>query len=85
MVNYAGKDAVEEFRLTKEQKAWYKDYKKLHKVTEMLKQGLKIEYGKLQELQKLFDQSQDVKAKMLKGAPAEPINELEGQEFGEVR
>ena len=71
---------VEGFRLTKEQKAWYKDYKKLHKVSEMLKNGLRIEYGKMENLKKLFEQAQGVKAQMMKGAPVNPTNEVEGQE-----
>ena len=71
--------AVEGFRLTKEQKNWYGDYKKLHKVTEMIKKGLRVEYGKIQALQQLLDQSQEVKAEMMKGAPTNPINEIEGQ------
>jgi len=76
----ADKDsAVEGFRLTKEQKNWYGDYKKLHKVTEMIKKGLRVEYGKIQALQQLLDQSQEVKAEMMKGAPTNPINEIEGQ------
>ncbi len=71
--------AVEGFKLTKEQRAWYGHYKKLHKVTEMIKKGLRIEFGKVQALQQLLDQSQGVKSEMMKGAPTNPINEIEGQ------
>lgn len=75
--------AVEGFKLTKEQKTWYGQYKQLHKVTEMIKKGLRVEYGKMQRLQQMFEQAQGTKAQMLKGAPTNQINEIEGQE--EVR
>ena len=71
--------AVEGFKLTKEQKSWYGDYKQIHKVTEMIRKGLRVEYGKIQALQQLLEQSQGVKAEMIKGAPTNPINEIEGQ------
>ncbi len=74
------KGKVEGFKLTKEQISWSKDYGKLAKVSKMIQNGLRIEYGKLQTLQKLLEQSQGVKAKMLKGAPVNPINEIEGQQ-----
>jgi len=74
------KGEVEGFKLTKEQKTWYQDYKQINKVSQMLRDGLQIQYDKTQTLQQLFQQAQGVKAKMLKGAPPNPVNEIEGQQ-----
>ncbi len=71
---------VEEFKLTDEYKAWAANFKRVNEVTKMIEEGLRISFDETKELKRLFEEVSGKRAELLKLAPAQPVNEIEGQE-----
>lgn len=70
---------VEGFKLTKEWKVWHKQYKRVNEVTQMIANGLRLEYGKVAKLRAAFDEANGQRQQLLKLAPTDLVNELDGQ------
>lgn len=70
---------VEAFKLTDDYRAWAKNFKRVNEVSKMIEEGLRISFGETENLKRLFDEISGKKQELLKLAPAQPVNEIEGQ------
>ena len=73
-------DAVEKFKLTKEQMNWMKIFKGVHQIERALSQKLQLRFDELQGLKQMYDEAAGRKAELLKLAPLDGLKELPGQE-----
>lgn len=69
------KEKVEPFKLTKEHKAFLKNYKRINEVSAMIQKGLRIEFGKLQSLQQLANDVEGKRKELLLKKPEQGIRE----------
>lgn len=79
MPNLKVKDPVEDYRLTKEQKAFYKTFKKVNQIEKMVKQGLSFQMGKLQTLQQIAQQVAGQKKELMLKAPDQSVLDVEDE------
>lgn len=74
------REPVEKFKLTKDQLAWTKEYKRLKKANEMVKGKLMEQMAGARQLKDLLGTTQQGLIRMLQVAPKKKLNEIEGQE-----
>ena len=70
---------VEGFKITPEHREWYKQYQQIAKVHKMIKDGLRIEYGKVAKLEQMVSELEGKQQQMLMQTPEEPTYEIPGQ------
>jgi len=69
MPDLIAREPVEGFKLTKEQKAFYKVYQQINKVSEMINKGLSFQTSKLQALQGIAQDLEGKRKELLLRAP----------------
>jgi len=69
MPNLLEKTPVEDFKLTKEQRAFYKVFKKVNAISAMLNKGVKMQMGKLAGMQAMAQEIEGKKRELLLKAP----------------
>jgi len=69
MPNLLEKTPVEDFKLTKEQRAFYKVFKKVNAISTMLNKGVKMQMGKLAAMQTMAQEIEGKKKELLLKAP----------------
>lgn len=79
MPNLRPKEPVEGWKLTKEQKAFYKAYQRINKVSDMIKRGLRFQAGKLQAMQQAAQQVEGKKLELMQLAPEQSVLEVEDE------
>lgn len=79
MPNLKPKEPVEEYKLTKEQKAFYQMYQKINQVSQMIKQGLQFQAGKLQAMQQAAMDIEGKKKQLMMMAPEQSTLEVEDE------
>jgi len=75
----ADQEKVEDFKLTKEQRSFQKDYKKLLGIGNVLSKQIAQHVNEGASLQQMFQQIQGGLNQMLTQAPRNPLEELQGQ------
>lgn len=73
------KKNVEGFRLTKEHKAFFKNYKKVAEVQAMIAKGLKFEMGKLQALKQMAQEVEGKRKELMLNAPEQSVLDVEDE------
>ncbi|MFA7161894.1 MAG: hypothetical protein WC083_04910 [Candidatus Methanomethylophilaceae archaeon] len=79
------KKPVEKFRLSKEQLAFQKQYKKLSQVAKVLRGEMDVTMRKGQTLGQMMQEVNGQMLQMLEAAPKQPTNDLVGQENEQVQ
>lgn len=79
MPNLIAKEPVEGFKLTKEHRAFYKNYKRINEVHEMIKKGLKFQLGKVEALQQIAQEMEGKKKELLLRAPDQSVLDVEDE------
>lgn len=74
------KEPVENYKLTKEMKAFQKNYSRLQKLNARLQERFQFQLGEAQETRKLLHQVETGIDYMLFSAPRKPTAEIEGQD-----
>lgn len=74
------KEAVEKFRLNKDQVEWMKVFKGVNQIERALAEKLQIRFGELEQLQQMHSEAAGKKVELLKMAPVKGMKELHGQE-----
>lgn len=69
MPNRPEKMPVEDFKLTKEQKAFYKVFSKFNVVQKMLGKGIQVQQGKLEAMRAMAEDVEGKKKQLLLNAP----------------
>lgn len=79
MPNLKPREPVEGWKLTKEQKAFYKAFQKINKISDMIKKGLQFQAGKLQAMQQAAQQIEGKKMELMQMAPQQSMLEVEDE------
>ncbi len=79
MPNLIAKEPVEGFKLTKEHKAFYKNYQRINEVSQMIKKGLRFQLGKTEALQQIAQEIEGKKKQLLLKAPDQSVLEVEDE------
>lgn len=67
------KEAVEPFKLTKEHKAFAKNFKRVNEVSAMIQQGLRIQFGKLEAMKQIAQEVEGQRKQLLLQAPNQSV------------
>jgi len=73
MPNLIEKETVEPFKLTKEHKAFFKNFKRVNEVGAMIQQGLRIQFGKLEAMQQIAQEVEGQKRELMLRAPDQSV------------
>ena len=76
-------DKVEQWKLTPEQAAWAKKYKKLKQIEGIIKNQTMVEQGKFQTLQEMYGKLTQEFEGLRQQAPAESVHEMSDMNFKE--
>lgn len=79
MPNLRPREPVENYKLTKEQKAFYKAYQRINKISDIIKQGLQFQATKLQAMQQTAMDVEGQKRQLLQMAPQQSMLEVEDE------
>lgn len=79
MPNLKPREPVENWKLTKEQKAFYKAFKRITQVGDMIKKGLQFQASKLQAMQQAAQQIEGQKMQLMQMAPEQSMLEVEDE------
>lgn len=85
MPELIAREPVEEFKLTNEQRAFYKTYQKIAQVQEMIDKGLRFQAGKLQALQTIAQDMEGKRKELLLRAPEQSTLDVEDEGMVEQR
>ena len=73
------KEPVENFKLTKEHKAFYRNFKRVNEVSEMIQNGLRFQLGKVETLQGIAQEVEGQKRQLLLNAPDQSVLDIEDE------
>ena len=73
------REPVEDYRLTKEQRAFFKSTEKINKIQKMVREGLSFQVGKLQNLQQIAQVIEGQKKELLLRAPDQSVLDVEDE------
>lgn len=79
MPDLVAKQPVEEYKLTKEQKAFYQAFQKMTKIQTMVKKGLQFQVKKLQGLQEIAQDIEGKKKELMLRAPQQSVLDVEDE------
>jgi len=79
MPNMRAKEPVEGYKLTREQKAFYKTYKRISQVQTMINKGLQAQASKLQNLQQIAQDIEGKRRELMLRAPDQSVLEVEDE------
>jgi len=71
------REPIEDYRLTKEEKAFYRNVKKINQIQERLAKGLQFQTGKLQALHQIAQTLEGQKQQLLLRAPNQSVLDVE--------
>jgi len=67
------KEPVERFKLTKEHRAFFRNFKQVNEVSAMIQKGLRIQFGKLQAMKQIAQEVEGQKKELLLRAPNQSV------------
>ena len=67
------KERVEPFKLTKEHRAFFKNFKRVNEVSAMIQKGLRIQFGKLEAMKQIAQEVEGQKKELLLRAPNQSV------------
>ena len=67
------REKVEPFKLTKEHKAFFKNFKRVNEVSAMIQQGLRVQFGKLEAMKQIAQEVEGQKKELLLTAPDQSV------------
>jgi len=79
MPELKAKEPVEDFKLTAEHKAFYKNYKRINEVSKMISEGLRFQLGKVEALQQIAQEIDGQKKELLLKAPDQSVLDVEDE------
>lgn len=79
MPDLIAKEPVEGFKLTREHKAFYKNYQRINEVHEMIRKGLRFQLGKVEALQQIAKDMEGQKKALLLRAPDQSVLDVEDE------
>lgn len=85
MPDLIAKEPVEDFKLTPEHKAFYKNYKRISEVSKMIQQGLQFQFGKVEALRSIAQEIEGQKKQLLLKAPDQSVLDIEDEGMVEFK
>ena len=85
MPDLIAKEPVEDFKLTPEHKAFYKNYKRITEVSKMIQQGLQFQFGKVEALRAIAQEIEGQKKQLLLKAPDQSVLDVEDEGMVEFK
>lgn len=77
MPNLVAKEPVEDYKLTREQRAFFQAYQQMTKIQTMVKKGLQFQAKKLQGLQEIAQDIEGKKKELMLRAPQQSVLDVE--------